>query len=108
MASFLVQVGAQVMCSHAGQANPVSPNPRVTLSNQPSVLFTTPYTVAGCTMPPPPSGNGPCVTAQWTTGGTVRVTSGGQPLLLQTSQAICTPTGTPLQIVATQTRVTAE
>lgn len=108
MPSYLVQVGAQVLCSHAGQANPTSPNPRVTLNGQPTVLFTTPYAVAGCTMPPPPSGNGPCVTAQWTTGGSMRVQSGGQPLLLQTSQAICTPTGTPLQIVSTQARATAE
>jgi hypothetical protein len=47
----------------------------------------------------------PCVTAQWITGGT-RVTSGGLPLLLQDSQAICTPNGTGVNIVALQTRVT--
>jgi hypothetical protein len=35
------------------------------------------------------------------------VTSNGQPLLLFDSQAICAPTGTPLLIVASQTRVTA-
>jgi hypothetical protein len=62
--------------------------------------------VAGCTFPPPTAGNGPCVTAQWITG-TTRVLSNGQPLLVQSSQAICTPTGTPLIIAATQTRVSA-
>ena len=64
-----------------------------------------PYVVAGCALPPPTAGNGPCVTAQWITAAT-RVTSNGQPLLLLDSQAICAPTGTPLVIVATQTRVT--
>jgi len=52
-----------------------------------------------------PAANGPCVSAQWVTAA-VRVTSNGQPLLLLASQAICAPTGTPLLIVATQTRVT--
>ena len=37
----------------------------------------------------------------------LEVTSNGQPLLLFDSQAICAPTGTPLLIVASQTRVTA-
>jgi hypothetical protein len=64
-----------------------------------------PYVVAGCAFPPPPGGNGPCVSAQWITAAT-RVTSNGQPLLLLDSQAICVPTGTPLLITVTQTRVT--
>jgi len=34
------------------------------------------------------------------------VLSNGQPLLLLDSQAVCVPTGTPLMIVQTQTRVT--
>ncbi|TQV82478.1 hypothetical protein FKG94_06975 [Exilibacterium tricleocarpae] len=106
MPGFLVHVGAQVLCSHAGQATPTAPNPRVTVSAQPTVLMTTPYAVAGCTLPPPPGANGPCVTAQWVSGST-RVFSNGQPLLVQSSQGICTPTGTPLVIAATQTRVSA-
>ncbi|HEY2236628.1 MAG TPA: hypothetical protein VGK01_24370 [Candidatus Angelobacter sp.] len=106
MPGFLVHVGAQVLCAHGGQAQPTAPNPRVTVSGQPTVLMTTPYVVAGCALPPPTAGNGPCVTAQWLSG-TTRVTSNGQPLLVQSSQAICAPTGTPLMIVVTQTRVTA-
>ncbi len=106
MPGFLLHVGAQVLCSHAGQATPVVPNPRVTVSGQPTVLMTSPYMVAGCTLPPPTAANGPCVTAQWVSG-TSRVLSNGQPLLVQSSQAVCTPTGTPLVIVATQTRVSA-
>ncbi len=106
MPGFLVHVGAQVLCSHAGQATPVTPNPRVTVSGQPTVLLSSQYTIAGCTLPPPNAANGPCVTAQWLTG-TTRVTSNGQPLLVQSSQALCTPTGTPLQIITTQTRASA-
>src|SRR5256886_12890925 len=106
MPGFLVHVGAQVLCSHAGQAQPTVPNPRVSVSGQPTVLMTSAYVIAGCTLPPPTVGNGPCVSAQWLSG-TTRVTSNGQPLLVQSSQAICTPTGTPLMIVVTQARVSA-
>src|SRR5215831_3020651 len=105
MPGFLLHVGAQVKCSHAGQATPTVPNPSVTVSGQPTVTMVAPYIVAGCTLPPPTAGNGPCVTAQWITAAT-RITSTGQPLLLLDSQAICAPTGTPLLILATQTRAT--
>jgi hypothetical protein len=103
MPGFLLHVGATVLCMHGGQAMPTAPNPRVTVGGQPIVTQTAPYTVAGCAFVPP-SGNGPCVTAQWVVGA-VRVMAGGAPVLLQTSQAICTPTGTPLNIVMTQVRV---
>lgn len=93
------------MCSHAGQATPVSPNPRVLVSGQPVVTIASSYVVAGCTLPPPTVANGPCVTAQFVTAAT-RITVAGQPVLLLDSQAICAPTGTPLIIVLTQTRVT--
>jgi hypothetical protein len=106
MPGFLLHVGAQVLCSHAGQATPTSPNPRVTVSGQPTVLMPTPYVVAGCTLPPPPGANGPCVTGQWLSG-TTRVTSNGLPLLVQSSQSVCAPTGTPMIIAVTQTRVSA-
>jgi hypothetical protein len=106
MPGFLVQVGATVLCSHGGQAQPTVPNPRVLVGGAPTVLTTSPYVIAGCALPPPTAANGPCVTAQWVSG-TTRVTSNGQPLLVQSSQAICAPTGTPLLVVATQVRVSA-
>jgi hypothetical protein len=106
MPGFLVHLGAQVTCSHAGQAQPTAPNPRVSVSGQPTVLISAPYVVAGCAFPPPPAANGPCVSAQWLTGST-RVLSEGQPLVVQSSQAICAPTGTPLLILLTQTRASA-
>ena len=106
MPGFLLHLGATVTCAHAGQATPTAPNPRVLVSGQPTVTLPTPYVVAGCPFPPPPAGNGPCVTAQFVTAST-RVLSNGLPLLLLDSQAICAPTATPLLITVTQTRVLA-
>ncbi|MEM8657796.1 MAG: hypothetical protein AAGF22_06835, partial [Pseudomonadota bacterium] len=77
----MLHVGATVLCSHAGQATPTVPNPRVLVSGQPTVAQTRPWVVAGCALPPPPAANGPCVTAQFVTGS-VRVLSQGQPLVL--------------------------
>ena len=105
MPGFLLQVGATVMCSHGGQAQLTVPNPRVLLSGSPSVTIAAPWVVAGCPFVPPAPG--PCVTAQWILG-TTRVLSNGQPLLVQTGQAICMPTGTPLLPLVAQTRVAAE
>ncbi len=101
----LLHVGATVLCAHGGLAQPTAPNPRVLVSGQPTVTIAAPYGVAGCAFAPvAPS---PCITAQWIIGAT-RVTSNGQPLVLMDSQAICVPNGTPLMIVATQVRVTAQ
>lgn len=103
MPGFLVHLGATVLCMHAGQAQPLAPNPRVLVGGQPIVTQATPYVVAGCPFVPP-AGNGPCVTAQWLVGA-ARVLAGGVPVVLQDSQAICAPTGTGLTVVATQVRV---
>ena len=104
MPGFLLHLSATVLCAHAGQAQPTVTNPRVRVSGQPIVTQPSSYTVAGCTLPPPPAANGPCITAQWVTAAT-RVRASGQPVLLQDSQAVCAPTGTPVNIVVTQTRV---
>jgi uncharacterized Zn-binding protein involved in type VI secretion len=106
MPGFVVQKSASILCLHAGQARPAVGSPRVKLSGQPAVLQTELYTVSGCILPAPPAANGPCATAQWISGAT-RVRSGGVPLLIQGSQAVCVPSGTGLNIVATQTRVKA-
>ena len=103
MPGFLLHAGATVLCTHGGQALPTVPNPRVLVSGQPVTTQPNPYTVAGCPFVPP-SGNGPCVTAQWVVGA-LRVLAGGQPVLLQSSMAVCAPTGTPLNVLLTQTRV---
>ena len=103
----MLHVGATVVCAHAGQAQATTPNPRVTVTGQPTVTMAATYVVAGCTLPPPPAANGPCVMATWITAAT-RVSSGGVPLLLMDSQSLCTPTGTPLSVVAAQMRVVAQ
>lgn len=105
MPGFLLHLGATVQCAHAGQAQPTAPNARVLVSGQPIVMQPAPYVVAGCPFTVPPGVPMPCVTAQWVSAAT-RVMSNGMPVLLMDSQAICTPKGTPLLIVATQTRVT--
>jgi hypothetical protein len=101
-----LHVGATVLCAHGGQAQPTAPNPRVLVGGQPTVAFAQPWVVAGCALPPPTAGNGPCVSAQFVTCST-RVLSNGQPLLLMDSQAMCAPTGTPLMPTACQTRAIA-
>jgi len=104
MPGYILHLGATVLCAHAGQAEPTSPNPRVKVGGQSVVTQPFPYTIVGCTLLPPPIANGPCVTANWILGAQ-RVKVGGMPVLLQDSQAICVPTGTPLTIVMTQMRV---
>ncbi len=106
MPGFLLHQGATVLCLHGGSAQATVPNPRVKVSGQPTVQQPNPWTIAGC--PFNVSGSPvPCVTAQWITAAT-RVRSGGMPLLLQDSQAICAPNGTGVNIVVTQVRVKAQ
>ncbi len=104
MPGFLLHVGATITCAHGGQAQPTSPNSRVKVMGLPVVTQPLPHTIAGCANPAPPANVGPCVSAQWLKGAQ-RVKVMGQAVLLQDSQALCSPTGTPLTIVTTQGRV---
>lgn len=104
MPGFLVHLNAMVNCAHAGMATPTSTIPNVLVSTQPIAVQTIPYGIVGCTLPPPPAANGPCVTATWLSAAK-RVFSYGNPVLLQDSVSICAPSGTPLVITGTQTRV---
>jgi hypothetical protein len=105
MPGHVLHSGATVLCAHGGQAAPTVPSPRVKVGGQPVTTLSGPYTVTACPFTTP-TGPLPCVTAQWTVGAT-RVRSGGAPLLLQDSQAVCAPNGTPVTITVTQLRVTA-
>jgi hypothetical protein len=100
----VLHLGATVLCSHAGQAAPMAPFPRVTVSGQPVVTLASPYLVAGCALTGSPAP--PCVTGQFVAGAT-RVLAGGVPLATLIGSSVCTPTGTPLLPVAAQTRVLA-
>jgi hypothetical protein len=100
----VLHLGATVLCSHAGQATPLTPFPRVLLSGQPAVSLASPYAVAGCALTGTP--NPPCVTGQWLTGA-VRVLAGGAPLATLVGASTCVPTATPMLPVAAQVRVLA-
>lgn len=104
MAGFLLHQGAVVMCAHGGQATPSVPNPRVLVMGMPTTTIAAPWVVAGCPLVPPPIP--PCVTGQWVMG-TMRVTSMGQPLVVQSGVAITAPGAATLIPATMQTRVQA-
>ncbi|HEX4961801.1 MAG TPA: hypothetical protein VF173_13240 [Thermoanaerobaculia bacterium] len=104
MPGFLLNATSAVQCTHGGSAKPTLRNPRVKVMGQNVITCVSLYTISGCPFPPPPSGNGPCVMAQWTTSA-LRVRANGLPVLLMDSQATCTPTGTPLLPALAQLRV---
>lgn len=103
MPGSLLHSGAGVTCVHAGKAKPVAFSPRVKVSGKAIVTMSNAYKITGCTFPTISSGSPPCATATWTKAAT-RVTSMGQPVLLQDSTATCIPTGTGLLIIAVQPR----
>jgi hypothetical protein len=103
MPGFLLHAGATIMCAHGGQVQASMPSTRVRVAGQPIVVQPVPHMVAGCPFNVSASPV-PCVTAQWVSGA-VRVRSMGMPILLQDSQAVCAPNGTPVTISITQVRV---
>ncbi|HVV86978.1 MAG TPA: hypothetical protein VHE35_28260 [Kofleriaceae bacterium] len=103
----LYHAGAVAICPHGGQVQTIPASPRVLVSGMPVAVMTDPSLVAGCVfmMGPKPS---PCLRVQWLVPA-VRVTSMGQPVLLQSSVGLClspeqAPQGPPT-IVSTQPRV---
>jgi hypothetical protein len=76
----------------------------VLVGGQPVVTIASPYAITSCALTGTPTP--PCVTAQWVVGA-VRVLAGGAPVVIQSGQAVCVPTGTPLLPVAVQPRVLA-
>jgi len=103
MPGYLLHMGATVVCAHSGQAQPTVTNPRVKVGGQPIVTQSSTYAIAGCPFTTPAGTPMPCVTGQWITAA-IRVRANGQPVLLQESQSICAPNGTPMTIVQTQVR----
>jgi len=100
----VLHLGATVLCSHAGQALPMSPFPRVLVSAQPVVTLASPYAIAGCAL----TGTSvpPCLTGQFVMGA-ARVLAGGAPVATLAGQSVCIPTGTPMLPVVAQARVLA-
>lgn len=99
----IVHFGAAILCSHAGVATAMAPNPRVTVSGQPVVTVGTPYVIAGCALTP--SGVF-CVTGQWVAGA-ARVLAGGMPVAVQAGVSVCASTGSPFLPVMVQPRAVA-
>ncbi len=100
----LVDAAATIVCAHGGQALAATPASRVTVGAVAPLTIDAPVAVTGCMLPP--AAGGPCAHGTWLTG-TTRVATSGRPFVTASSGSLCTPTGTPLVIVATQTRVTA-
>ena len=100
----ILHLGATVLCSHAGQATPLAPFPRVLVSSQPVVTLTSPYAIAACALTGTP--NPPCVTGQFVVGA-ARVLAGGAPVVTMVGSSVCVPTGTPLLPVVSQVRALA-
>jgi hypothetical protein len=107
MPGYLLTATSQVTCTHgSGKATPMASNPRVKVMQQPTVLITSQYTIAGCGNPP--ASGGPCATGSFLSGS-ARVTSMGQPLAvaMTPSPSLCAPTPAPMITPPGQTRVFA-
>ena len=103
MPGFLLRSGDTVLCTHGGQAKSTMPSLRVRVAGQPIVTMSAPHSVTACPFNVSSSPM-PCVLAQWSSGAS-RVRSLGAPVLLEDSQAVCAPNGTPVTITVTQSRV---
>lgn len=106
----VLHMGAVAQCPHGMPLQIVAASPRVQVGGMPAALLSDQGIVTGC---PFMAGNKPqpCVTAKWMAGA-ARVTSNGQPLLVNPSPGICqspdqVPNGPPV-IVSTQMRVIAQ
>ncbi len=103
MAGAILTRDNPVTCDHGGQATPAAVDSRVLIGGAAAVTQDQVWAITGCSLAP--ADGGPCVSATFSAGAS-RITSNGQVLLLQDSPASCAPTGGPVHIVASQSRVT--
>lgn len=103
----ILHAGADVSCSHRGRATPLTPFPRVLVNGMPVATQPVPWGVTGCLQPPPNAGNGPCLTAVFTTAALRVFVNVAVPVLLADSVSTAAPTLTPLVPGILQTRVVA-
>jgi hypothetical protein len=118
MSGFLLTTDSAVTCQHGGSVLNQLPQPRVLVSGSPVLPEPGLGIVSGCPFQPL-SGSGPtgkthtitgplpCMTAEWVTA-TTRVHSNGEPLLLDTSEAVTSPGGGSVAITVIQQRVRAK
>jgi uncharacterized Zn-binding protein involved in type VI secretion len=108
MPGYLFHVGAQAICPHGGQISTASSNARVKIGGQFVATMADTSTIAGCPFSIPSVGPHPCVKVQWLVPA-LRVKVNNNPVLLQTSPALClaadqVPQGPP-QVTVAQKRV---
>jgi hypothetical protein len=108
MGAPLATVSAAIVCSHGGQAKIIPKNTRVKAGGALVATQACTALIAGCPFTVPPAIPAPCIPAQWTTPAT-RVKVMGSPIITQESVGMTTGMGppVPLQIVRTQSRVSA-
>lgn len=110
MMGFLLHMGATVICTHGGQAQPAGASTRVLLSGQPAVTLTHAQTIAGCPFTTPEPAPKPCTSVQWTMTAR-RVLIEGAPAILSDSSGLTIgpmgPQGSP-SAVSFQTRVSGQ
>lgn len=107
--TYILHQGAQVLCTHGGQASPVAQSARVKVGGQGVLTAAHSHSVAGCPFTTPEPAPKPCATVTWTTAA-LRVKADGQPMLLSSSSGLCNgPLGVqgPAQVVMQQIRVKA-
>jgi hypothetical protein len=114
MPGFVVTVSASAICTHGAAVSIMPGSPRVKAAGNAVATMADTYSVSGCPFQVP-LGAGtkpqPCISLRWVAPA-VRVRSGGQPVILQSSSAICLsveqiPQGPPT-VVTTQPRVKGE
>lgn len=106
----VLHAGATATCPHGGPLTIVPAAPRALLTGLPLAVLSDQGLVAGCVFTLPNGKPQPCVSTRWMVAAT-RVTSMGQPVLINPVGALCfsaeqIPGGPPV-VSSSQTRVVA-
>ncbi|MCU0627112.1 MAG: hypothetical protein MUF21_11610 [Gemmatimonadaceae bacterium] len=112
MGTSILTTASTLLCPHGATATIAPGTPRVRIAGSPVATLADLGTIAGCPFQIPVGAGTkpqPCVTVRWLAPAT-RVRAGGQPVLLQSSTALCLsveqiPAGPP-NVVQSQPRVT--
>jgi hypothetical protein len=107
MAGQAITTASTLMCPHGGTVSGIPASPRASAGATMLRAIDT-FTIAGCPFVLPGGAPSPCVTVRWTAADT-NVAVGGAATLSGGSVGLCmnaaqVPQG-PVQVVATQTRV---
>ena len=111
MPGFIVNTSSSAICTHGATVAIAPGHARVKVGGAPVATLADVYTVSGCPFQIPVGAGTkpqPCISLRWIAPAT-RVRAGGQPVILQTSSAICLsaeqiPQGPPT-VLAGQVRV---